>query len=291
MGDEMGYSAEEAAFDCWRVVNANMTQGVRRITAGKGIDPRGTAMLAYGGNGPAFATRQAEELGIERVLVPRASPTFSALGTLVADPAIDEERSYLTPASSVDPGKLRELWADLAARAKKYFTEAGFAADKVTAKFQLNMRYPGQNWVLTFNAKVQQGLDDMSFVTDGIGAQAIEDFNQRHMDEYGHIREDEVPEISGVRLATSVATASPVVGHGFNAPTRMARVAKTRRANLGEGFHEIDVFIGGELAPGEEIIGPAIIEETFTTLVVGPGWRALVDDAGDYEMTLAGRGR
>jgi N-methylhydantoinase A len=105
------------------------------------------------------------------------------------------------------------------------------------------------------------------------------------MEEYGHIREDEVPEITGVRLQTSVATASPLVTHGFNAPTRLARVAKTRRANLGGGYQETDVFIGAALEPGHEIIGPAIIEETFTTIVVSPGWRALVDDAGDYELT------
>jgi N-methylhydantoinase A len=46
------------------------------------------------------------------------------------------------------------------------------------------------------------------------------------------------------------------------------------------------VFAGSELEPGHEVIGPAIIEETFTTIVVSPGWRALVDDAGDYELTL-----
>ena len=39
IGDQMGYTAEDAAFDCWRMVNANMSQGVRRITAGKGVDP------------------------------------------------------------------------------------------------------------------------------------------------------------------------------------------------------------------------------------------------------------
>ncbi len=290
LGDQMGYSAEKAAFDCWRVVNANMTQGVRRITAGKGIDPADTCMLAYGGNGPAFAARQAEELGIERVLVPRASPTFSALGTLVADPSIDEERSYLSPADSVDPGRLRDLWGELAARARQFFTDAGFEADQVCAKYQLNMRYPGQNWVLTFDARVCHGLDDLSFVDEAIGARAIADFNQRHMEEYGHIREDEVPEITGVRLASSVATPSPRVGHGFNAPTRLASVARTRRANLGEGYHETDVFAGVDLAPGDEIIGPAIVEETFTTLVVSPGWRLRVDDAGDYELNRVREG-
>jgi N-methylhydantoinase A len=285
IGDQMGYTAEDAAFDCWRMVNANMSQGVRRITAGKGVDPGEMCMLAYGGNGPAFAAIQAEDLGVDRVLVPKASPTFSALGTLVADPSIDEERSYLVSAHDVDADKLKSLWGELVERARRYFTDAGFAASDVTARYQLNMRYPGQNWSLTFNVKVNQGLDDLSFVDSTIGQRGIEVFNKRHMEEYGHIREDEVPEIAGVRLATSIATASPVVAHGFNAPTRLARVARTRRANLGQGYQETDIINGSELEPGHEVIGPAIIEETFTTIVVYPGWRALVDDAGDYELT------
>ena len=98
----MGTDAETAAFDAWRVVNANMSQGVRRITAGKGIDPQDMVMLAYGGNGPAFAAIQAGDLGISRVLLPKASPTFSALGTLVANPSIDEERSYFVKATEID---------------------------------------------------------------------------------------------------------------------------------------------------------------------------------------------
>jgi len=284
IGAQMGYSAEDAAFDCWRMVNANMSQGVRRITAGKGIDPRDMCMLAYGGNGPAFAAIQAEELGMDRVLVPRASPAFSALGTLVADPSIDEERSCICPADRIEAGRLAALWSELVARSRSYFADAGFAAARITARYQMNMRYPGQNWSLTFDIKVSQGLDDLSFVDDGIGHRALEIFNKRHMEEYGHIREDEVPEITGVRLSSSVATASPTVAHGFNAPTVLARVAKTRRANLGDGYRETGIYLGAELKPGHEILGPAIIEETFTTIVVYPGWKALVDDAGDYEL-------
>jgi len=220
-------------------------------------------------------------------LVPKASPTFSALGTLVADPSIDEERSYISPAGSLDTGTLKSLWQELADRARQYFTDAGFSTAQVTARYQMNMRYPGQNFSLTFNIKVIQGLEDPSFVDDTIGRRAIETFNRRHMEEYGHVREDEMPEITGVRLASFVETESPQVARGFSAPTALARVAKTRRANLGDGFRETDIFIGIDFKPGHEVIGPAIIEETFTTIVVYPGWKALVDDAGDYELTLA----
>jgi N-methylhydantoinase A len=284
IGDEMGTSAEQAAFDCWRVVNANMSQGVRRTTAGKGIDPKDLVMLAYGGNGPAFAAIQAEDLGITKVLVPKASPTFSALGTLVANPMIDEERSVIAKATELDLGKVRRLWEELCTRAEKYFTDARFKADEVVADYQLNMRYPGQNFALTFNVKANAKLHDLSFIDEALGARAIDQFNARHMEEYNHIREHEVPEVTGVRLATHVVTPSPSAVSGFTAPRGDARPAKTRRANLGQSFADTPIYLGGELVPGNEIAGPAIIEESFTTIVVYPGWKARVDDAGDYEL-------
>lgn len=285
VGEQMGYSAEDAAFDCWRVVNANMSQAVRRTTAGKGIDPRELVMMAYGGNGPAFAAKQAEELGITKVLVPKASPTFSALGTLVANPSIDEERSYIAPADELDIERLKALWRELGQRAQSYFVAAGFSDDRVNARFRMNMRYPGQNWALTFDVHSARGLEDLSFVDASIGRRAIELFNTRHMEEYGHIREGEMPEITGVRLTAFVETTSPSVGAGFTAERHAAQPAKTRRANLGEGFKTTNVFLGSQLRPGHEIKGPAIIEESFTTIVVYPGWQAHVDDAGDYELT------
>ena len=288
IGDQMGYSAKDAAFDCWRVVNANMSQGVRRITAGKGLDPKDVVMLAYGGNGPAFAAVQAQDLGIERVLVPKASPTFSALGTLVANPSIDEERSYIAPIDQLDVAKLKTLWSELGERAARYFADARAAPDTITAKYQMNMRYGGQNFSLTFEVHVAQGLGDVSFVDEGLGARALAAFNTRHMEEYGHVREGEMPEVTGVRLSSVVQTPSPIVKKGFTAPSRLAQAAKTRQANLGQGFQQTDIFIGGDLKPGHEVKGPAIIEETFTTIVVYPDWIARVDDAGDYELLRVG---
>jgi len=287
LGNQLGTSAEQAAFDSWRVVNANMSQGVRRTTAGKGIDPKDLVMLAYGGNGPAFAAIQADDLGITRVLVPKASPTFSALGTLIADPAIDEERSLAAKANVLDLPKLRALWAELGTRAAHYFTAAGFAADEVVANYRINMRYAGQNFSLTFDIAPEGKLGDLAFIDEGLGARAIAAFNARHLAEYNHIRDHEVPEVTGVRLASHVVTPSPTARSGRASGPGKPVAAKTRRANLGQGFAETPVFLGSDLAPGHVVSAPAIIEETFTTIVVYPGWEAHVDAAGDYELVKA----
>ena len=282
LGAELGYDAQQAAFDCWRLVNANMTQAVRRTTAAKGLDPAGMVMLAYGGNGPAFAAIQAQDLGIGQVLVPRASPTFSALGTLVAHPAIDEERSCSARADALDLDRLRGLWADLAADAAAQFAEAGFAADAVQARWRVAMRYAGQNWALTFDLHEGRGLDDLGFVDETLSARAIAAFNARHLAEYGHVREGEVPEITGVRLSAQVETPMPPAGGGFTAPIVEPAPHGYRRANLGDGFADVAIHKGPDLTPGARVTGPAIIEEVFTTIAVYPGWQARVDDVGDY---------
>ncbi len=284
----MGCSVEQAAFDSWRVVNANMTQAVQRLTAEKGTDPQDLVMLAYGGNGPMFATIQAQDLDIGRVLVPKASPTFSALGALAALPSIDEERSYLTPAQTANLDRLRELWRALDERAEHYLVAAGFERDAITARYQLSLRYPGQNWALAVDVVENSGPRDLSFVDDALPERMVERFHQRHLDEYGHSRTAEKPEITGVRLVAWAEIPKPTFGGGFSATPRAAAPARKRRANLGAGYRETGIYWGPDLRPGDRIRSPAIVEETFTTIVVYPGWEARVDDASDYLLIREG---
>ena len=93
----------EAAWGIERIVNTNMANATRRVLAGYGADPRELALIAYGGNGAVHAAPIAAELGVDRILVPRAAPAFSALGLLVADYVVDVVRSYVTPLSGGRP--------------------------------------------------------------------------------------------------------------------------------------------------------------------------------------------
>ena len=66
-----------------------MANATRKVLAGHGADPRRLSLIAYGGNGAVHACAVARELGIDRILVPKAAPAFSALGVLVADYVVD----------------------------------------------------------------------------------------------------------------------------------------------------------------------------------------------------------
>jgi N-methylhydantoinase A len=284
----MDSTVEQAAFDCWRVVNANMTQAVQRWTALRGIDPRALAMIAYGGNGPLFAAIQAQELGIDRVLVPRTSPAFSALGALAASPSLDEERSYLAPAREADPVRLRALFGELAARARRALGDAGFGPERIRHRYQLSLRYPGQNWSLAVELAERGGSDDLGFLDTVLRDRAVERFHRRHEEEYGHARPGEEPELTGVRLLSAVDAPKPAFGRGLSAAPQRAEPIATRRANLGRGFAPTAIYRGPALRPGARVASPAIVEETYTTIAVYPGWEARLDDAGDWMLTRSG---
>jgi N-methylhydantoinase A/oxoprolinase/acetone carboxylase beta subunit len=93
LAEELGLSLEDCAAGIVRVANSEMVRAMRVMTVERGVDPRGFALLAFGGAGPLHATAMAEELGMTRILVPRASGVLSALGLAAADRRRDHART------------------------------------------------------------------------------------------------------------------------------------------------------------------------------------------------------
>jgi N-methylhydantoinase A len=93
LADELGLSTEDCAAGIVRVANAEMVRAMRVMTVERGVDPRAFALLAFGGAGPLHAAAMADELGMRRILIPRASGVLSALGLAAADRRRDHART------------------------------------------------------------------------------------------------------------------------------------------------------------------------------------------------------
>jgi N-methylhydantoinase A/oxoprolinase/acetone carboxylase beta subunit len=129
---ELGLGVEDCARGIVRVANAEMVRALRVMTVERGVDPRGFALLAFGGAGPLHAAAIAEELEIGRILVPRASGVLSALGLAAADRRRDRARTVL-----------------LHGRALTAQALAGSASDGGTTELAYDVRYRGQSFELT----------------------------------------------------------------------------------------------------------------------------------------------
>src|SRR5207302_4820075 len=114
------------------VVNAEMLRALRVVTVERGHDPRGLALVAFGGAGPLHACALAEELEIRTVLVPEAAGVLSALGLVASDERRDRVRSLVVPLE--EAGELPvEGEADLRYRGQSFELTVALGGDLADA--------------------------------------------------------------------------------------------------------------------------------------------------------------
>src|SRR5205823_377695 len=129
-----------------RLVNADMNNAIIRVSAERGLDPREFALVVFGGNGAVHAMHQADDLGISRVLIPKAAPAFSALGLLVADYLVEKVRASLVSTKEADPSRLGETFHQLEQAAEEELVAAGLPTRRFAHQRFAQCRYPGQTF-------------------------------------------------------------------------------------------------------------------------------------------------
>lgn len=264
---ELGMEPLACAEGIVRVANAEMTRALRVVTVERGIDPRDHALVAFGGAGPLHAVAIAEELGIERVIAPRASGVLAAFGLVVSPRRRDAQRSVLRAGDALTAAAVAEDVAALAAEAR---AALGAPDAEIAATFEL--RYSGQAFELAVEA-----------APDATPQQLRAAFEAAHEERYGHRAPDEEIELVTVRVravqASAAAAELPAPGGEAAEPVR-------RTARIGGAPLELEVW-RGMLPPGTAIAGPAVCELPESTLLVPPGWSGEVTESGAVELRRA----
>ena len=264
------------------VVRATMVRALRRVTTERGIDPADLALVAYGGAGPLHATALARELGCRAVVVPPAPGVLSALGLLLAPPRQEASRTVMRPADARD---LAATWEDLARRATAQLRDQG-ADGPVDVTRVADVRYAGQSHELRLDVAVapgsSPGVPDVAAI-----------FHRAHEDAYGYAMPEEpvvVVTQRAVATAPPVLTAPPVDwAHGDEVAA--SATGQTRRigiptAEATPSRVDAQVVSRASLAAGDEISGPALIEQGDTTTLLLPQDRAHVDRSGNLVVHL-----
>jgi N-methylhydantoinase A len=285
VGDPLGLDEVEAAFGIFRIVNANMSNAIRRVSSQSGHDPREFKMVVYGGNGPVHAGKQAEDLGVRQFIVPKTSPAFSALGLLIADYVVDTQRSYITPSGRADAARVNALLEEMERHAEAELATAGLGRDALTFNRYLNLCYPGQ----TFDIAIPAVTDGGGRMSPAQLIQTVDSFHDLHEELHTYAARDEEPVVRSVRVQAVGATQKPGLREHPEATGPVESALRSRRAAFFDGrFEDTPVYDGDKVGPGHRIEGPAIVEERFTTIVIQPRHTAEVDRWGNYVVTLPG---
>jgi N-methylhydantoinase A len=169
-----------------RVAEAEMLGALRLVTVERGIDPRSFALMSFGGAGPLHACAMARELGISRVLCPRASGVLCALGLAAAAPRHDISRTVLLRGDELSTERLRELRDALIAQA-----DDALAGERARLRVSYELRYSGQS----FELAVEQSDEPVD--PDAL----CESFAGAHEQRYGYREDGANVELVNVRVS------------------------------------------------------------------------------------------
>ncbi len=270
LGEELGLEPLACAEGIVRVAEAEMLGALRVMSVERGIDPRGFALMAFGGAGPLHAAALAAELGITRILCPRSSGVLCALGLAAAAPRRDVAASVLLHGERLSDERLGELRAELLERAEK-----ALASTPVRVRMRHEARYQGQSFELT----VEEQLDGAD-PARGLGAAELRSaFAEVHEARYGYRDAEGEVELVNVRL--SVWGAAPELA--APAPQDEPPSSETRTVVFAGEPLQTKVIRGAPL-PGAPLAGPALVALADSTLLVPPGWSGEADAHGTLRL-------
>ena len=286
LADPLGLSVERAAYGMFTIVNANMVNGIRRVTVERGYDPRDFVLVGAGGATAAHITALAEEMGIGTIVLPKLASGLCAFGQIISDVKynymataplrLDNDEAY---------AKIDSLFNEIEAQGIAHLKDDGFAKKDIDIRRSLDMRYVGQVHECT--------VDIGTFKVDAKSIEKIKEaFHKRHEQLYTYSERHSTVEVVNIE--------STVYGR-VEKPKRMAIAKGKPVANALKAHREAvfsadgkrvrtPVYDGALIGAGARIAGPAIIEEVTTTIVIQPGWVAALDESGSYLITRVRKG-
>ena len=282
VAEPLGISLERAAYGMFTIVNANMVNGIRRVSVERGYDPRDFVLVCAGGATGAHITALASAMGIRTIIVPKLASGLCAFGQIISDVKynymatcpvrLDDDSAY---------ARINTLFRQLEAEGMAHLMKDGFTKDSIKVRRSVEMRYVGQVHECTVE------IDNFE-IGPKTAWRLREAFNRRHEELYTYSEPAGLIEVVNLESTLYGVIEKPegaLILEGLGADRALAG---TRRAIFtADGKRQrVPVYNGGRLGAGDIVGGPAIIEEVTTTLVVEPGWTARLDATGSYVMVM-----
>jgi N-methylhydantoinase A len=272
LADEMGLLTEDVAHGIIEIADHNMAQELRLISIDRGLDPRGFALMAFGGAGPLHASSMARALNMRYAIVPIFAGAFSAFGALIADTRFDYLWTSLVRGLD-DVDEIRVLFSQLEDRARRDLAAQGHANVEPRFERRIDVRYSGQAWEL-------EVMIDGEVTSDSLAA-ALRQFHDDHEMRFGWNLEEMPVECVNFKLAAVIVRPRPVLPELDRG--RLPEPMESREVRFERGTEPVStpVYWRSDLRAGNEVVGPAVIAEPIATTLLAPGDRLRVDSLGN----------
>jgi N-methylhydantoinase A len=266
---KLGVSVEEAATAIIEVATENMVHAIADITVKQGIDPADTVMIGGGGAAGLNAVAIGRRLSCAGVVFPQLGATMSAAGAMMSELTMEVSTTCFMTSSSFNEPRANEVLAELTQKSQQFFLSAGTDVAGTRIEFSIEARYPSQVW------EIDVPLRRSAFAGAADVAELVTDFHNRHSELFSFRDDSDDVEIMTWRAVArcNLAGNVPRILAGKSSDTAAARC----RAVYFRDKEFVDVAVKQFDDLPEEIVfaGPAIVESSYTSVVINAGAEAV----------------
>ena len=288
VADPLGIDVMSAAEAILKVANSKMAGAMRLVSIEKGYDPRDFAYMPFGGGGALHVCAMMREVGVKSGLIPRYPGVTSALGCVIADMRHDGVQTLNSLLSILEVSKVTQLIQSISDTCHKRLEQSGLKFKEVQEILSFDMLYVGQTHTLNVTLKAGSAAPLTSAKRDWgkLSIQEIKDaFESAYQIAFGRTLGDIAIKVLNLRF--SVIGVRPKFDLGVLAPTSRDMPAPLGYQNVFHNGiqHKAVRYARLELPVGSSIEGPAVLEQSDTTLWLEPGFTAVVDKLGNLILT------
>ncbi|MFF5076383.1 hydantoinase/oxoprolinase family protein [Actinoplanes sp. NPDC000266] len=274
LAEVFGMTTQAMAEGICDVANSKMAQAIRTITVSRGIEPRESALVAFGGAGPMHAVFLARELGIAETIVPRFPGAFSAWGMLQTRIRQDWTEPYFFLDQDLDTSDMSETLSRLEQAGLETLGDEGVSSEKRSATHAVDIRYAAQEYTLTVPLTSADEPNDEDFLPT-----VAQRFADLHKARYGHANLGAPIEFVALRTAAFGDLGRPEP-QKWPAATTAEFPHVIKEVIFDGAAQQAIVARRDDLFVGHTFEGPAVVVEDTATTVVPPGYSVSVDDIG-----------
>lgn len=282
IANPLGVGLQEAAFTVISIVNINMVSAITEMTVNQGVDPRDLLLVAGGGAAGSIILPCAKELGIKKILMPKAAGAFSAMGGLASDIVRKFGATYITDSKNFDYESVNKILKELEQQGEAFLSSMKLPSESRRLEYFVEARYPGQVWELETPLRSNR-------ITPESLPQIVNDFHDVHERVFAIKEPGQYIECVYWKVqATGIMPKLRMKEQSYGGEDPSAALKDSRKAYFKEmgGLVETPIYDGEKLEYGHRVSGPAIIEEPTTTIVIIPGSDLTVTKWGNYFIEL-----
>jgi N-methylhydantoinase A len=252
-----------AALGVIRIVNASMAKAIRAVSLEKGHDPKEFCLFAFGGASGLHCCELARELSIKKIIIPARAGILSAQGMIFTEPRFDHMQTLFLAGDDLKSGVLAKNLQELENRGLEEARRiSGDTPQKdIQVARSLNLRYKGQSYELSIP----------------FSENFIEHFHTSHEQNFGYSLPATPLELVSIQCSITVRRTRQPLPRMKTASCNLLQPITVKPVYFANTSGKIPVFLRSTLVPGQKISGPALVIDSYATILVSTSFTLEVD--------------